>query len=176
MNDFLFAGVGNKSHVDHAAIHTAFSMLTFAVALFEKLGYTVHPTRKAEGDWGRAIFLVKKGSIPIQLTDSAKDLDSEVWPGENHVAIMVDDPLEVARQIQLWALRQDLRVTYESVPGGKYFVNVFDVITMPIELVPALFKPCPECNGKGEIVRGSEGRGFHYPCPTCGGKKTVPVD
>jgi hypothetical protein len=166
----LFAGVDKNTKVDHIAIHVAFGMLIAATTLFKKLGYKVHPTRKAEGAWGKAIFMVKKGSIPIQLTDSSKDLNSEVWVGDNHVAIVVNDPLVMAKQIQLWAFRGNQEANYEDVSGGKYFVYLPTILTMPIELVPAIFKPCPECGGSGEVIRGSEGRGFHYACPTCCGK------
>jgi len=171
----LFDGVGKNAHVDHVAVQTAFGMMIAAKMLFIQLGYEVHPTRKAEGAWGKAIFMVKKGSIPIQLTDSNSTFPVAVE--ENHLAIIVDDPATVAMQIYAWAQHGGVEVAQpESVPGGKVFISVTGIITMPIELVPALFKPCPECGGKGEIVRGSEGRGYHYPCPTCKGKKTVPAD
>jgi len=132
--DDLFDGVGNSVAVDHVAIHVAFGMLIAATTLFKKLGYTVHPTRKASGDWGKAIFMVKDGSVSIQLTDSANE--TVIPMNENHFGLTVDEPLTVASAIQEWARRGGVEAEFESVPGGKYFVTIPRILTMPIELVP----------------------------------------
>jgi len=164
--DTLFDGVGKNATVDHVAVQTAFGMMIAATNLFRKLGYTVHPDRKAEGTWGKAIFLVKDGSIPIQLTDSSND--SPISSSENHFGIMVDNPMLLAYSIQNWAHFGGVSATIEEVPGGKYFVSIPEVITIPIELIPNP-NVCPDCHGKGTIRRGREGQGFDYDCDTCHG-------
>lgn len=168
-NEKLFEGVGKTAKIDHVAVQTAFGMLIAATTLFKRLGYEVHPTRKAEGQWGKAIFMVKEGSISIQLTDSSAE--ELIRPSDNHIGIMVDDPLTVSTNIVNWVRRGGISVDEpESVAGGKYFVWIPEIVTQMIELVPA---PCPECGGTGEVVRGSEGRGFYYLCDTCHGRKVV---
>lgn len=165
-DDVPFEGVGNNACIDHVAVQTAFGMMIAATTLFRKLGYIVHPDRKAEGTWGKAIFMVKDGSIPIQLTDSSND--SPIPNSENHFGIMVDDPWGVAYEIQEWAHLGGVSATPEKVPGGKYFISIPQIITIPIELVPNP-DACPTCHGKGTVRRGREGQGFDYDCDTCGG-------
>jgi len=172
-NNDLFEGVGKSVKVDHVAVQTAFGMMIAAKRIFEKLGFAVHPTRKAEGDWGKAVFMVREGSVSIQVTDSSNE--TKIVAGENHVGIMVDEPNEVSLAMYAWARRGGLSAEIEEVPGGKYFVSIPEILTMPIELVPSPRIVCPECNGEGEVVIGSEGRGFHYPCNTCKGKKSIPL-
>lgn len=163
----LFEGVGEYATVDHIAVQTASGMLIAATTLFRKLGYRVDPNHKAEGPWGKAIFLVKDDSIDIQLTDSIDT--SSVSSGENHIAITVDDPGTVAFYIREWAhLGGVSGVSIEKVPGGKYFVSIPGIITLPIELVPNP-KACPTCHGKGTVRKGREGVGYDEKCPTCKG-------
>jgi len=172
-NNDLFEGVGDNSSVEHAAIQTAYGMIIPAKEIFRKLGFLVHPTRKAEGDWGKAVFMIKDGSISIQITDSTDE--TKIVAGENHIGIMVEDPKAVSLAMYTWVRRGGLSAEIEEVPGGKYFVSIPEILTMPIELVPCSRLECPECRGTGEVVSGSEGRGFHYPCDTCKGKGSIPL-
>ena len=134
-DDEVFEGVGPASSVDHVAVQTAFGMLIAATTLFKKLGFTVHPTRMAGGSWGKAIFMIKDGSLPIQLTDSSDP--APVSAGENHFGITVQAPLAVALAIKAWAQFGRVSAEWEAVPGGKYFVTIPAILTMPIELVPS---------------------------------------
>lgn len=165
-DDTLFEGVGTFSAVDHVAVQTAFGMLIAATTLFKKLGYSVHPTRKAEGEWGKAIFLTKVNSIPIQLTDLSND--SPIPVSENHLAIMVDYPQGASLSIQEWAHRGGVSATIEEVPGGKFFVSLPEIITIPIELVPNP-KACSDCHGKGRVQRTLLEGPYPVPCETCHG-------
>lgn len=171
MADGLFEGVGKCAHVDHVAVQTVYGRLDEATLLFVKLGYRVHPFRKARGVWGKAIFLVKDGSIPIQLTDSSAGLSIPIC--ENHFAVVVDDPFTVSFRIRDWTRHGGVSAEAEEISGGKYFVFLPEVLTMPIELVP---NPniCPVCGGKGAIRRVREGMGYDQPCNYCGGSGQDP--
>ncbi len=162
----LFDGVGQYATVHHVAVQTTFGMMIAATTLFRKLGYTVDPDHKAEGSWGKAIFLVKDGSATIQLTDSVDCSPTII--GENHLAILVDDPFTAAMSIKEWTHFGGVLASIEEVPGGKYFVYAPGVITLPIELVPNP-KACPTCHGKCTVRKGREGMGYDEKCPTCKG-------
>lgn len=164
-----FEGIGNTGIVDHVAIQTATGMIHGATMLFRKLGFKVDPERIIKGEWGIAVFLTKigQGSIDIQLTDATDT--SSVSTGENHVAIMVDDPKTVSQSIQKWGVRIGQPVTIEEVPGDKYFVTMAGLITTAIELVPNPLA-CSKCRGKGSTREGLfEGQGQDVKCDVCKG-------
>lgn len=136
MNDDLFAGVGKSAKVDHVAVEVAFGQLEKVAVLFEKLGYEVDPMRLAQGKWGMGMFMIKDDSITIQLID-ANDT-TPVAPGGNHLAIRVDDPLAAAVSIGMWLNTVVYKLPiFKHAAGGKIFVYLPSLLTMPIELVPA---------------------------------------
>ncbi len=162
----LFEWVGQNVTIDHVAVQTAFGMLIAATTLFKKLGYIVDSNHKAQGEWGKAIFLTKVNSISIQLTDSSND--SPIPASENHLAIMVDYPQGASLSIQEWAHRGGVSATIEEVPGGKFFVSLPEIITIPIELVPNP-KACSDCHDKGRVQRTLFEGPYPVLCETCHG-------
>lgn len=171
-NSDLFEGVGNNSHVEQVAVQTAFGMMIPAKTIFEKLGYSVHPTRKAEKDWGKAVLMVKEGSVSIQLTDFSDEI--EVSVGGNCIGIMVDDPKAASLAMYMFGLRGGVSVDREEVPErGVWLITIRSILTQPIALVP---NPdvCTECHGKGTVLYGQEGKGYSYPCDACKGSDDKP--
>lgn len=168
MSDILFEGVGKHARVEHVAVQTAFGKLQLAAAFFERLGYEIDRIRMVQSSkWGVAVFMTKNGSIPVQLTDANNT--NPVAPGENHLAIMVADPSMVSFRIQQWAEEGNMTARVERVPGGKIFVYLSEVLTMPIELVPNPNR-CPDCFGEGKKHLYREGADLGLvECSTCNG-------
>lgn len=131
----VFDGVGVGA-VDHIAIQTVSGMITVATSFFQRLGFIEDQNQRKSGNWGSACFMIKPGSLSIQLIDSVNPM--VIPASENHIAIAVEDPEKVVDTIEIWALVIGVNVTVEEFPGEKFFVVTLpQILTVFIEFVPS---------------------------------------
>ncbi len=132
-NFSVLPGVG-QAHVDHVCIQVGPDMIIAATCLFTKLGYVENQPRRKNGEWGEARFMEKLGSIPVQLTLST-DM-TVILPGENHVAIAVENPYKAAMSLVEWLNWAGIKDTVVEDYDEKYFVSIPTILVEPLEFVP----------------------------------------
>lgn len=121
---------------DHIAIQVATNRLATAVNLFIKFGYVEDIERRIVGDWGEARFVVKQGSIPIQLT---LPKEQQNWPftqSECHIALQVDDPRKVSAGVSLWAQEAGISTNIDTLGDQRIVLTLPNLLMVSIELVP----------------------------------------
>lgn len=130
-----FEGLGDV-RVNHVCVEVAVGMMIAATTILKKFGYKEDPSRRIAGDLFSARFMVRPGSIDIQLTEPAEE-NSEMAI-ESHLALEVENPKLVVDAIERLLSRTatDQGLEIEAVGGGKYFVTMPRFFMIPIELVP----------------------------------------
>lgn len=123
-----------QTTANHAVVVVKPGKIYEAVDFFVKeLGWT-ELRQTGPQLWGQAGFVRDGGGFIVQLTEPARSLGRRLK--YVHLALRVRDPSFAALAMAKWGNERNLRVTSESVEGGKWFVKLAGLFSMDIELVP----------------------------------------